>query len=84
MLASDGFMLNFVGVMYALSNKITIDKVNSHYLFHSACRLNTDDIARMKLTSEQLKQYQQEIGTSLFGFLIDCLYSFTNKFDVSS
>ncbi len=63
--ATDGFMLNFLSVMYLLSSKISLDKVNILYPFHPNARIDLTDVTRLKLDSEALKQFQGTLGTVL-------------------
>lgn len=61
--ASDGFMLNFMTVLQQLCAKVKIEKVDSLYLHHPKSRVNISQESRLKLTSQQVKEWKQELDS---------------------
>ncbi|KAK3701373.1 hypothetical protein QZH41_008755, partial [Actinostola sp. cb2023] len=60
--ASDGFMMNFMAVLQQLCIKVKIEKVDNFYLFHPKCRLDISSDSRLKATSNDVKQWKEQIG----------------------
>lgn len=74
-LASDGFMINFLDVMYELSMKVTLDKVNSYYIFHPKCRIDLSDETRLKLSLEDAALFAGTVEDSNeIKFPTECFY----------
>ncbi|VDK82794.1 unnamed protein product [Litomosoides sigmodontis] len=74
-LSSDGFMLNFFDVMLSLVEKVTFDKVNTYYMFHSKCRIDFSDETRLKLDLEQAKAFSETIDTNFeIKFSTECFF----------
>uniref|UniRef100_A0A914WVH2 Ubiquitin conjugation factor E4 core domain-containing protein n=1 Tax=Plectus sambesii TaxID=2011161 RepID=A0A914WVH2_9BILA len=63
-LASDGFMLNFLAIMYELSAKVGLDKVHPLYPFHPECRVNVAQETKLKLSSEQYDAFIKTLDLS--------------------
>ncbi|KAI6184022.1 U-box domain-containing protein [Aphelenchoides bicaudatus] len=57
----DGFMVNFLSVMLHLSEKITLDKVRTNYIFHPKCRLNLVNETRMNADYNRVEQLSKQI-----------------------
>lgn len=60
--ASDGFMLNFMTVLQQLCGKVKIEKVDSLYLHHPKSRVDVTQETRLKLTSQQVADWKQELA----------------------
>lgn len=50
-------MLNFLSVMYYLSEKVQLDKVVPEYLFHPQARVQIAQESRLRLQPDELKEY---------------------------
>uniref|UniRef100_A0A158R5B5 Ubiquitin conjugation factor E4 B n=1 Tax=Syphacia muris TaxID=451379 RepID=A0A158R5B5_9BILA len=73
--SSDGLMINFLSVMLDLSEKITLDKVNTRYLFHPKCRVDLKDATRLKLSSEEAAEFAKTVDTNFeLKFPTECFY----------
>ena len=60
LVAGDGFMLNLVSLLQLLCSKVKQDKVDPRYLYMDSCRLDTADDSRLKATSQEFKEYQEQ------------------------
>ena len=61
-LAPDGFMLNFVSVLYELSRPIDLDKVEFAYPFHPESRIKLTDESRLKMSQEEVETFVKTLG----------------------
>lgn len=61
--ASDGYMLNFMTVLQQLCAKVKIEKVDSLYLHHPKSRIDVSQESRLKLTSQEVKEWKQELDS---------------------
>lgn len=61
LLADNGFLLNVLGVLYELSNKINLDIVNVYYPFQKNSRVNLTDLTRLKMDNATAEQYQASL-----------------------
>lgn len=61
-LASDGFMLNFLSVMYELSAKAELDKIHPLYPFHPESRVDISQETKLKLSAEQYETFVKSLG----------------------
>lgn len=68
----DGFMVNFLSVMLHLSEKITLDKVRTNYIFHPKCRLNLVDETRMNADYNRVEQLSKQIGKQTLRIQMSC------------
>jgi ubiquitin conjugation factor E4 B len=74
--ATDGFMLNFISVLYKMAEKVTLDKVNPLYIFHPDTRVIIKDESRLKLRTEELEQFEKDVDTSALQirFPMECFF----------
>ncbi|KAL3113487.1 hypothetical protein niasHT_013597 [Heterodera trifolii] len=75
-LANCTSVLNVFSVVLLLSDKIVIEKVQSDYLFHPKCRIDTTDESRINMDSEKLETYRKELAelTYVPNFNTECFY----------
>ncbi|GMR36540.1 hypothetical protein PMAYCL1PPCAC_06735, partial [Pristionchus mayeri] len=60
-LADHGFLINVLGVLYELSDKINLDIVNVYYPFQKNSRVNLTDLTRLKMDNAAAEQYQASL-----------------------
>lgn len=65
-------MLNCLAVFMFLSEKVLLDKVSNHYLFHPKCRLSVQEETRLKYDSREV----QDFSNSLSEFVLPTLRMF--------
>ncbi|KFD45531.1 hypothetical protein M513_13590 [Trichuris suis] len=63
-LAPDSFLLNVLVVLFNLSLKITLDKVDPLYVFQSSSRVQLQGMARMNMTSENAAVFCKTVGSA--------------------
>ena len=64
-LANDAFMVNLMFVLLMLSEKVTLEKVISSYIFHPKSRVDVKEETRLKATSEEVEQFESSLGLLL-------------------
>lgn len=66
MLAGDGFMLNLLAVLQALSDKIDLFKVDLMYAFHpkKSEHLSLQNDTRLKMSSQEVEEWLQNIASN--------------------
>lgn len=55
-------MVNFLSVMVDLADKIAMDKVQPHYIFHKNCRVDVKDSTRLKMDSAKVEEFAKTLG----------------------
>lgn len=65
-LAGDGFMLNLLSVLQNLSIKIKLNKVDFMYPFHPGAMILIKNDTRLKFTSQEVTDWQEEFGEWIF------------------
>ena len=60
LVSGDGLMLNLLTVMQQLSEKIRLDKIDLFYPHHPRSRLVLKDVTRLKSSSQQAADWQQQ------------------------
>ncbi|CAD5210325.1 unnamed protein product [Bursaphelenchus okinawaensis] len=57
----DGVMLNFLGVMLFLCEKVTLEKVNPQYIFHPNCRFDLKEETRFKFNQKEVEEFVESL-----------------------
>ncbi|OXU26331.1 hypothetical protein TSAR_003121 [Trichomalopsis sarcophagae] len=60
-LASDGFSLNLLSILQMLSVKVKLDTIDPLYPFHPDSLVNIKDDTRLKLTSQEVTQWLEDL-----------------------
>ncbi|KAK0418121.1 hypothetical protein QR680_013382 [Steinernema hermaphroditum] len=71
------FMLNLLDILYQLSEKIALDKVNPKYIFHPQCRIEMNDETRLKCSQDDVQAYAAALTPEQLGdvrFTTECFY----------
>ncbi len=55
-------MLNFLSILYDLSAKVTLDRVDPYYAFNPKCRVNVAGQTRLKLDMESSEAFTKTLG----------------------
>ncbi|XP_011502068.1 PREDICTED: ubiquitin conjugation factor E4 B [Ceratosolen solmsi marchali] len=63
-LAGDGFTLNVLSVLQMLSVKIKLDTIDPLYPFHPTALIDIKNETRLKLTSQEVTQWLEDLETS--------------------
>ena len=58
-------MLNFMTVLQQLCAKVKVEKVDSLYFHHPKSRIDISQESRLKLTSQEVAEWKQDLGTYL-------------------
>ena len=62
-LANDGFMINFISVLYELSAPITLDKIDKYYAFMTdGAVVELGEEARLKMSLEEANEHAKSYG----------------------
>ncbi|KAI1711238.1 ubiquitin elongating factor core domain-containing protein [Ditylenchus destructor] len=75
-LASNGVMMNLFSVLLDLSEPVTLDKVQDHYVFHPRCRVHVEDETRLNASTENVVEYSKVLDFSNVEpkFTTECFY----------
>uniref|UniRef100_A0A5S6QIK5 Ubiquitin conjugation factor E4 B n=1 Tax=Trichuris muris TaxID=70415 RepID=A0A5S6QIK5_TRIMR len=74
-LAPDSFLLNILVILFNLSLKITLDKVDARYVFQPSSRVQIQGLARMNMTSENAAAFSESVeGTMQPRFPCECFF----------
>ncbi|CAD6198782.1 unnamed protein product [Caenorhabditis auriculariae] len=60
-LAPNAFFYNLQCTLFALSNKITLDKVNPNYPFQSNSKVDISEVTRLKMDLQQAKEFSESL-----------------------
>lgn len=63
-LAGDGFMLNLLSILQHLSLRIKLDKIDLLYPFHPSSLVEIKNDTRLRLTSQEVTEWLEELGKS--------------------
>ncbi|XP_039250624.2 ubiquitin conjugation factor E4 B-like isoform X1 [Styela clava] len=76
LVSQNGFMLNVLTILQKLSLKVKVDKVDTQYLTHPTCLIETSTETRIKMTSEQYKDMQKQHSSleTSNSFPTECFY----------
>lgn len=73
--AGEGCTLNLLSVLYELSSKVTLDKINALYPFHPKAKFTIDQESRLLLRQDQLADFAKDLDTSFeIRFPTECFF----------
>ena len=62
LIAGDGFMLNLLSVMYLLSERVDLRKVDVFYPNHPQSRLNIKEATRFKCKEQEVSEWVEKLS----------------------